>query len=124
MSEITTNGTGRPQDRSTPRTSTLSGYRRTQEHDSNPRERAARGQRHGSQDARDGSRGGLAEQVSRDRVEERIADAAGEEAVRNRQGAARDGRADRGRQGGRDSRRGPFRLAHADAAPRGFSEAA
>ena len=56
--------------------------------------------------------------------EGRIADASREEALRNHQGASRDRRADRGRQGGRQGRRGSLRLAHADAAARGFPVAA
>ena len=54
----------------------------------------------------------------------RIADASGEEALRDHQGASRNGRADRGRQERRQGRGRPIRLAHADAAARGFSDAA
>ena len=53
-----------------------------------------------------------------------VADAAGEEAVRNRQGAARNRRPDRGRQERRQGRGGSVRLADADAAARRFSDAA
>ena len=53
-----------------------------------------------------------------------IADAAGEEALRDRQGAARDRRPDRGRQGRRQGRGRSVRLADADAAARGLSDAA
>ena len=56
--------------------------------------------------------------------EERIADATGEEAVRDRQGAARDRRPNRGRQERRQGRCRSIRLAHADAAARGLSDAA
>ena len=54
----------------------------------------------------------------------RLADAAGEEALRDRQGAAGDRRPHRGRQERREGRGRPVRLAHADAAARGFSDAA
>ena len=67
---------------------------------------------------------GLRSRCAGDGVEERIADAAGEEALRDRQGAARDRRPDRGGQGRRQGRRGSVRLADADAAARGFSDAA
>ena len=56
--------------------------------------------------------------------QERVADAAGEEALRDRQGAAGDGRSHPGRQERRQGRRRSIRLAHADAAARRLSDAA
>ena len=53
-----------------------------------------------------------------------LADAAGEEALRDRQGAARNRHSDRGRQERREGRRRSVRLADADAAARRFSDAA
>ena len=56
--------------------------------------------------------------------ERRVADAAGEEALRDRQVAARNRHSHRGRQERREGRRRSVRLADADAAARGFSDAA
>ena len=67
---------------------------------------------------------GSAQPVRRVGRQRRVADAAGEEALRDHQGAAGDRRPDRGRQERRQSRGGSFRLAHADAAARGFPDAA
>ena len=54
----------------------------------------------------------------------RLADAAGEEALRDRQVAAGHRHPDRRRQGRREGRGRSLRLADADAAARGFSDAA
>ena len=67
---------------------------------------------------------GLAQQVRGVGREERLADAAGEEALRDRQVAARDRRPHRGGQERREGRGRSVRLADADAAARGFSDAA
>ena len=67
---------------------------------------------------------GLRSRCAGDGRQERIADAAGEEALRDRQGAARNRRPHRGRQERRQGRGRSLRLAHADAAARGFPDAA
>ena len=74
--------------------------------------------------ARDRSRGRAAQPLRGDGHQARLADAAGEEAVRDRQGAARDRRPDRGRQERREGRGRALRVADADAAARGLSDAA
>ena len=67
---------------------------------------------------------GAAQQVRGVGRQGRVADAAGEEALRDRQVAAGDRHPDRGGQGRREGRGRPVRLADADAAARGFSDAA
>ena len=76
------------------------------------------------QDARDRSRGRAAQPCQASVTKSGIADAAGEEALRDHQGAAGNRRADRRGQERRQGRGRPVRLAHADAAARGLSDAA
>ena len=75
-------------------------------------------------DARDRPRSGVAKPVPCLGCQRWVADAAGEEALRDRQGAAGNGCANRGRQERREGCRRSVRLADADAAARGFSDAA
>ena len=67
---------------------------------------------------------GLRSRCDGDGRQGRLADAAGEEVLRDRQVAARDRHPHRGGQERRQGRGRSVRLAHADAAARGFSDAA
>ena len=74
--------------------------------------------------SRDRSRSRAAQSMRGVGRERRVADAAGEETLRDREVAARNRHPDRGRQGRREGRRRSVRFADADAAARGFSDAA